>query len=180
MGVTAEKRRVELLKQLTNTANPLSGQKLGKMNNVSRQIIVQDIAILRTKGYPIVSTTRGYFIDLPKTVAKTFKVRHTNEQTEDELLTIVNLGGTIANVTVNHKIYGKLTASLNISTVQDVDFFMENIRSGKSAPLMNITSGYHFHRITAESEAILDLIENALREKNYLSEIFPYEKDSFQ
>ena len=56
-----------------------------------------------------------------------------------------------------------------------VQHFMENLRTGKSTPLLNVTSGYHFHNVSADSEEILDEIEAALKEHNFLSEIFPYE-----
>ena len=54
---------------------------------------------------------------------------------------------------------------------------MENLRSGKSTPLLNVTSGYHFHTVSADSEEILDEIEAALKEQNFLCEIFSYEAD---
>ena len=48
--------------------------------------------------------------------------------------------------------------------------FMENIRLGKSSPLKNITSNYHYHTVEAENEEILDSVEEVLREKGYLVE----------
>ena len=45
---------------------------------------------------------------------------------------------------------------------------MEDIRSGKSSPLKNITSNYHYHKVTADSEDTLDMIENTLKEKKFL------------
>lgn len=97
------------------------------------------------------------------------------EQTEDELVTIVDLGGTVADVMVNHRVYGKMSAPLNIKNRRDVQLFMNNIQTGKSTPLMNVTSGYHFHHVCAEQEEILDEIEEALRKKHYLAELLPYE-----
>ena len=88
---------------------------------------------------------------------------------------IVDLGGAVADVMVNHRAYGKMKAPLNIKSRRDIQVFMENIRSGKSSPLLNITSGYHFHNISAESEEVLDEIERALKEKGYLAEFMPYE-----
>ena len=54
---------------------------------------------------------------------------------------------------------------------------MQNIHTGKSTPLMNITSGYHFHTVTADQEEILDEIEAALAAKNYLAPRLPYEEE---
>ena len=99
---------------------------------------------------------------------RVFKVRHTTDQTEDELSCIVNLSGTVVDVFVHHEVYGKIEANLNIATDMHVKQFLEGIRTGKSTELMNITSGYHYHTIRADSEEILDQIEAALKERNYI------------
>ncbi|MDD6306303.1 MAG: transcription repressor NadR [Clostridiales bacterium] len=173
--MTGIDRRKMLLSMIRETDVPVSGTSLGKKTGVSRQVVVQDIALLRTEGYPIISTARGYIIDEPKEVCRLFKVYHTNEQVEDELTTIVDLGGSVVNVMVNHRVYGKLDAPLNIKNRRDVAKFVNDLETGKSTPLLNVTSGYHFHKISAETEEILDEIEVALREKNYLAELLPYE-----
>lgn len=154
---------------------PMSGGALGRETGVSRQVIVQDIALLRTEGYPIVATARGYMLNAPKQAVRLFKVCHTNDQTEEELMTIVDLGGCVLDVIVNHRVYGKMTAPLSIKSRRDVQGFLNNIKSGKSALLMNVTSGYHFHHISAEREEILDEIEEALKQKKFMAEIRPYE-----
>ena len=173
--MTGIDRRKMLLSMIRETDVPVSGTSLGKKTGVSRQVVVQDIALLRTEGYPIISTARGYIIDEPKEVCRLFKVYHTNEQVEDELTTIVDLGGSVVNVMVNHRVYGKLDAPLNIKNRRDVAKFVNDLETGKSTPLLNVTSGYHFHKISADTEEILDEIEVALREKNYLAELLPYE-----
>ena len=97
------------------------------------------------------------------------------EQVEDELTTIVDLGGCVVNVMVNHRVYGKLNAPLNIKSRRDVQSFINDLKTAKSTPLLNVTSGYHFHRINAESEEVLDEIEEALKRKGYLAQLLPYE-----
>ncbi len=173
--MTGADRRKLLISMMRETDQPVSGTALGKKTGVSRQVIVQDIALLRTEGYPIVSTARGYMIDKPREVYRVIKVCHTNEQVEDELTTIVDLGGSVANVMVNHRVYGMLDAPLEIKNRRDVAKFVNDLKTGKSTSLLNVTSGYHFHKISAESEEILDEIEEALRQKNYLAELLPYE-----
>lgn len=173
--LTGADRRKLLLSMMRNTDVPLSGGTLGKETGVSRQVVVQDIALLRTQGYPIISTARGYFLDEPKLATRIFKVCHTDEQVQDELTTIVDLGGCVVNVMVNHRAYGKLDAPLNIKNRRDVQVFVNDLRTGKSTPLLNVTSGYHFHKVSAESEEILDEIEDALSKKNFLAELLPYE-----
>ena len=91
--MTGADRRKEILSMIRDTDTPVSGTAIGKKTGVSRQVVVQDIALLRTQGYPIISTARGYLLDEPKQAVRIFKVCHTNEQVEDELTTIVDLGG---------------------------------------------------------------------------------------
>lgn len=173
----AERRR-QLLSIMREASGPVSGGALGRETGVSRQVIVQDIALLRTEGYPIVATARGYMLDEPRQAVRLFKVHHTNERTEEELTTIVDMGGCVLDVMVNHRVYGKMSAPLNIKNRRDIQLFMNNLRSGKSSPLLNVTSGYHFHHVSAEQEGILDEIENVLREKNFLAELLPYEREA--
>jgi len=171
-------RRKQFLAMMRESSKPLPGGILGKAAGVSRQVVVQDIALLRTEGYPIVATARGYILDEARQPVRLFKVHHTNEQTEEELISIVDMGGCVMDVMVNHRIYGKMSAPLNIKNRRDVQLFMNNLRTGKSTPLLNVTSGYHFHHVSAESRDILDEIENMLNEKQFLAELLPYEKDA--
>ncbi len=173
--MTGAERRKKIISMMRESSSPLSGGALGNATGVSRQIVVQDIALLRTEGYSILATARGYILDEPEENTRLIKVRHDEERTEEELLTIVDLGGCIVDVMVNHRVYGKMTAPLNIKNRRDVQTFLNNLKSGKSAPLFKVTSGYHFHHISAESEEILDEIVESLREKNFLTEIFNYE-----
>ena len=97
-----------------------------------------------------------------------FKVRHTSEQTKDELSCIVALGGTVIDVHVYHEIYGKISAMLNVFSERGIKKFMDGIEAGKSTELMAVTNGYHYHTVRAEEEETLDKIEKVLEEKGYL------------
>ena len=143
---------------------------LAKQCEVSRQVIVQDIALLRTAGYDILSTNRGYILHVPDIASRVFKVRHTDEQLEEELNLIVDLGGYVVNVFVNHRVYGHLEAELGIRSRKMVKEFLRDIESGVSSPLKNVTSGYHYHKVEADTEDTLDEIEEMLREKGLLVE----------
>ena len=175
MALTGAQRLEMILKLLKNTSKPLSGGELGSRTGVSRQVVVQDIALLRSQGHEILATARGYLLDRPKQAVRLFKVCHSEEQTEDELLTIVDLGGRIEDVMVNHRAYGVISVPLGIKSRRDVSSFITNMKTGRSSPLMNVTSGYHFHHVSAESEEILDEIEKALKDKEYLAQFLPYE-----
>ena len=166
--MTGTERRDAILNRIKNSKTPVAGRTLAEACDVSRQVIVQDIALIRASGYDIISTNRGYILSEPSTVSRTFKVRHTDAQLEEELNSIVDLGGTVRNVMVNHKVYGQMEAPLNITSRRKAAEFIEDIRSGKSSPLKNITSDYHYHTVDADSEETLDMIENMLSEKGFL------------
>lgn len=175
-------RRARLLEVLRRAKDPISGSALGKQLGVSRQVVVQDIALLRSQGNQIISTNRGYLApDAPEPaligrVWRTFKVRHTPEQTQNELTLIVDLGGCVEDISVNHRAYGRISAPLGISSRRAVARFMEDITTGVSTQLAAVTDGYHFHRISAESEEVLDEIATALSNAGYTAEVLPYEE----
>ena len=166
--MTGSDRRNAIIKQIRNSSVPVSGRELARVYDVSRQVIVQDIALIRAAGYDSISTHRGYIINEPCSAKRIFKVRHTDEQLEEELNAIVDMGGKVCDVMVNHKVYGPLEAPLGIASRRKVAEFLADIRSGKSSPLKNITSGYHYHTVEADSEETLDMIEDVLREKGFL------------
>lgn len=168
--MTGSERRDKIIATMQENRMPVPGKELASFYNVSRQVIVQDIALMRAAGYDIISTNRGYILNSPKSVKRIFKVQHTDEQMEDELYSIVDLGGCVETVIVNHKVYGRMEAKLHITSRRLAWKFLEDIRSGKSSPLKNITSNYHYHEVHADSEETLDMIENMLREKGYLVE----------
>lgn len=168
--MSGEKRRAGIMNYLSKQEHPVSGMALAKEFGVSRQVIVQDIALLRSGNADIVSTNRGYVLTSKSTSAnlRIFKCHHSDEQAEDELKCIVDQGGIVENVFVNHKLYGRIQAEMNIRSRRDVREFMEGIHSGKSTLLKNVTSDYHYHTISAESEDILADIENELAKRGYL------------
>ncbi len=165
----AVERRKAIAKLLLSSTEAVSGGKLSEEFGVSRQIIVQDITVLKGSGYDILSTHNGYIIQRSPLKERVFKLHHTTEQTEDELNAIVDLGGTVVDVFVWHKVYGKMAAPLNIFSPLHVKQFIEGIRAGKSSELMNITGGYHYHTIRAESEDVLDKINEVLSRKGYIA-----------
>jgi transcriptional regulator of NAD metabolism len=165
----ATERRKEIAVVLMSVNVPVSGDDLARRLSVSRQTIVQDIVKLKNDGFDIISTHSGYLLKRSPLFEREFKLYHTTEDTEDELCTIVDFGGTVVDVYVWHKIYGKISAPLNIFSRNGIKEFISGVRSGKSTELMSITGGYHYHTVRAPSEEILDKIENALKEKNYIA-----------
>lgn len=168
--MTGEERRKELLEVLRRGERPVPGGELARQFAVSRQIIVQDIALLRAAGYDILSMNKGYCIRETKKVKRIFKVSHTDEELEEELNAIVDLGGCVSDVFIHHKVYGQIRAALQIDSRRRVKEFLAEIKSGKSSPLKNITSNYHYHTVEADSEETLNLIEEELLKRGFLIE----------
>ena len=179
MTSKAQTRREALLLLLKNGDEPLTGGILAQQLGVSRQIIVQDIALLRAQGYNIVSTHRGYVLRLPAVCKRTFKVRHSKDAIEEEMNAVVDLGGCIEDVWVNHRTYGVVSAPLSVKTRRDVKRFLDELHAGISSPLSNLTDGYHFHTISAESEEILDEVAECLNSMGMLAPFTEYEQHTF-
>ena len=178
--MNGQERRTCILKILTASDSPISGTSLAKQMEVSRQVIVQDVALMRANGTKILSTNQGYILQESETASRVFKVIHTDEEIEEELSMIVDLGGRVDDIFVYHKAYGLLRADMDIRSRLDVYNFIENIRTGKSTPLKNITSGYHYHTVFAKDEQILDLIQEKLQERGFLAQLQDYEPIDFR
>lgn len=179
---SGEARRERIVTALAAATGPLSGAALAESCGVSRQVVVQDVALLRERGERIVSTNRGYVLLANEPAVRPtrlFKCRHTADQTADELTCVVDLGGRVEDVFVNHRVYGKVSSELGIASRRDVERFMAELASGVSAPLLEVTSGYHFHHVSAGSEAVLDDVARALAARGYLAEPTAYEAATF-
>lgn len=177
--MSGENRRNKIIQIISSADNPVSGHKLSDALGVSRQVIVQDIAILRANGHSIISTHTGYMIGVENNYAKVFKTCHTDDGVEKELSIIVDLGGHVKDVFVYHKAYGVLRADINIKSRRDIKRYMQDIETGNSNYLNNITSGYHYHTIIAESEEILELIKQELEKEGFLAKLRDYEPVDF-
>ena len=167
----AHERRNEILSLLGNTSSPIPAGILSDKFAVSRQVIVQDIALLRANGYDIISTNRGYCLGGEIRCLRVFKCRHTLAELIEEAETIIDRGGRIDDVFVSHRVYGKISARLDIVTRTHAEELYRSLVSGASKPLMSVTDGYHYHTVSADSQAALDDIECALRSRGFLIEI---------
>lgn len=179
MALSGRERREQIIKILKNSTEPVSGTWLAKELDVSRQVIVQDMALIRANGIDVMSTNRGYIFHEMQEVSRVFKVIHTDEQVEEELNLFVDLGGKVDDVFVYHKVYGVIKVPMNIKSRRDVRKYMEGISSGKSTNLKNLTSNYHYHTITAEDEQTLDFIQDELSQKGFLAKLQDYEPVDF-
>lgn len=165
------KRREAILFKLESAEKPMSASRFAKEFKVSRQIVVGDVALLRAAGYEIIATARGYLLESEKDkqgIIRKIACQHLPEQTEDELLTIVSLGGEIIDVVVEHPIYGELTGGLHIGTEKEVKTFVEAYKKSSASLLSELTEGIHLHTIRCEDDHVFTRIKEALAQKAIL------------
>ena len=161
------KRQNELIKILQRSDQPISGDALGEIFDVSRQIIVKDIGVLKAFGVEIVSTNKGYKIKTGEHLTKIIESKHDDSSIKDELNTIIDNGGEVTDIFINHPVYGIIRKDLDIKSRNGVNNFVKNIDI--STPLKNLTGDVHYHTISAKDEETFVKIEEALRKKGYLN-----------
>lgn len=162
--MTGDERRQFLLETLQNSKKPFTGKELGELTNVSRQVIVGDMTLLKAKNEPIVATSQGYIYMQESPEGLKFEqvlvCRHSPEQTEEELNILVDHGVTVKDVKVEHPVYGDLSASIMVSNRRDVKEFLRRIEDAKASYLSNLSDdGIHLHTVIADrKEQIADAI----------------------
>lgn len=166
------KRREQLLELLMTSGGALSGTALSKALGVSRQVIVQDVALLRASHHEILSTPRGYVLyEKEQTIfSRRFKVRHSAADLENELNLIVDQGAHVVDVIIEHPIYGEIHGNLGIGSRRDVQSFLQRVKDQKGIPLLEMSDGFHYHTVTATQEEVLAEVTIQLRNLGYLVE----------
>ncbi|NEU31542.1 transcription repressor NadR [bacterium LRH843] len=169
--ILGETRRELIIKWLQTERSPLTGSELAKRTNVSRQVIVQDISILKARKHPIIATAQGYlYMQNEQTPLKSRMIAciHSPAETKEELFLLVDHGVTIRQVIVEHAIYGEISASMMLSTRHDVEQFCDHIEKTNSAFLSELTNGVHLHLIEANTDEQLDQAVQALDERGFI------------
>lgn len=162
-------RKEKIVNAIKESDKPISASKLAKEFRVSRQIIVGDVALLRASGIDIIATPRGYTLNKESLDhIYTIAVNHHKDALADELYTVIDLGGSVIDVIVEHPIYGQLTGKLHISSRYDVDQFLKKVNSEKAKPLSQLTDGLHLHTIQCPDDETYQRIVDALDQKGYL------------
>ena len=165
--MTAEERRKAILETLRTSSAPCNASVLAETYGVSRQVVVTDIALLRASGISINATPRGYVIAREEAgIVRRIACRHNSFDTANELYLIVDNGGTVLDVVVEHPVYGELIGSLQLKSRYDVGQFMA--RYSQSQPLSALTGGVHLHTISCPDEETFERVCGALKEAKFL------------
>ncbi len=169
--ILGEERRNLILDWLKQSDKPLTGSYIADKVNVSRQVISQDITLLKARNEPIIATSQGYIFIKEKENSRPSRViisTHNPEQTIDELYLIVDCGVTVKDVKVEHPLYGNLSAPIGVSNRSDVDQFYEKVKTTKAPLLLQLTGGPHLHTIEADSEEQLEQAVQKLTAAGYI------------
>ena len=170
--MNSEQRREKIISILQMSDKPISAAGFASEFSVTRQIIVADIALLRASGYPIRAEHKGYVLekDDNHAILKRAVVKHGKNEVQNELYTIVDNGGKVINVIVQHSVYGKIVAELNLASRYDVDRFIKHIRETDAKPLLLLTEGLHIHTISVKDEEAFQRILKQLDDLHILVE----------
>lgn len=169
--ILGEERRKLILNWLKQENTPLTGSFLADQTNVSRQVICQDISLLKAKSEPIFATPQGYLYlkeQKKQRPARLIACHHSPEQTKEELNLLVDCGVTVKDVKIEHPTYGDLTASVMVSNRNDVEQFIEKFKVTQAALLSQLTGGTHLHTLEADTEEQLDHAIQKLGEAGFL------------
>jgi transcriptional regulator of NAD metabolism len=166
----AEQRRRGILAWMQSHGEPVRGGELAKRFRVSRQCLVQDVAILRAGGEEISATPRGYHLPAQSRRGhrEILACRHAPERTQEELQILVDHGVKILDVIVEHPVYGELRGSLMLESRADVEDFLSRVNSSHAALLSSLTKGVHLHTVEASRPEMIVRAKAQLRARGFL------------
>jgi transcriptional regulator of NAD metabolism len=171
MRGSSSERRAELMRILRETGEPVRGSELSATLRVSRQAIVNDIALLRATGEPIVAGPQGYrMAEGSRGVTDVIRVYHEPTRGREELEILLDRGVSVLDVGVEHSIFGEIRARILVESRADIDRHTETITRAGEAPLSVITRGFHSHTVRAPSRDALNAAKRELRERGILRE----------
>ncbi|MGI5894392.1 MAG: transcription repressor NadR [Candidatus Merdivicinus sp.] len=153
----ASQRREKILEILRQSGQPVSATVIASSVHVSRQIVVGDIALLRAAGTEIQATPRGYLLQERDDAIAGFQMytiacRHDEQGLAEELYTVVDNGGGLVDVTVEHPVYGQICGKLHIFSRYDANLFIEKLAKNHATPLCNLTGNVHLHTLACRTE----------------------------
>ena len=161
--MNSQQRRNLIIERLRQSEEPISASRFANDFAVTRQIIVADIALLRAAGYSISAVNKGYVLNfIDEKNVKRIAVKHDKDQVLSELYAIVDNGGKVLDVIVEHSIYGRISVELNISSRYDAEEFVKKIDLTNANPLSLLTEGVHIHTIVVADDNAFNRIKEKL------------------
>lgn len=150
--------------------DPIKGSDIAARLELSRQTVVKIIAVLRSKGERIVATPKGYMLDKGEMMEDIIAVKHGEDEIEEEISMIIEEGCIVADVIVEHPIYGELKGNLDIRSKTDLVKFLMRMKSFGARPLLTLSEGVHLHTIKALNRESIERVKEKLRARGFLLE----------
>jgi transcriptional regulator of NAD metabolism len=159
-----------MIEWMRQQSAPIRGGDLARHFRISRQCVVQDVAILRAGGEHVVATPQGYLLPPPteRGEREILACRHGMERTEEELHILVDNGVKVLDVIVEHPLYGELRGTLMIESRADVQHFLARVQETKASLLSSLTGGVHLHTVEASRPQAIAQAKTQLRQKGLL------------
>jgi hypothetical protein len=165
----SDTRRARLLAMLRSSTEPITGQAFSQLLGVSRQAIVNDIAILRAAGSAIIGSSRGYRLDEgPPGLVEVIHSDHGPERVGEEAEILLDRGIAVLDVGVNHSVLGEIRAPILVESRADLEGHLEVLRRAGDLPLSTITRGIHSHTLRAPNRDALDAAKRELADRGIL------------
>ena len=165
----AQARRQAVAQALEEAVGPVSAAALAERFSVSRQISRGRCgpAPGRRDGYP--GHAPGYLLGgRGGGVERTVACVHAPEEMERELNAIVDAGGEVVDVIVEHPVYGQLTGLLGVRSRYDVAEFVRRVEEHGARPLSALTGGIHLHTVRCPDEKTFRRVRESLEAENFL------------
>jgi transcriptional regulator of NAD metabolism len=156
---TGAARRDKIVTMLREGRRSITGSELAEHFGVSRQAIVNDMAIIRAGGAAISGSPLGYRWDgdaPPEGVFATLACKHDREGAQKELEVLVAHGCTVLDVVIEHELYGEIRANLMVASHRDVERYGEAMLTSDAQPLSSLTGGVHVHHVRAPGAVALE------------------------
>ena len=93
---------------------------------------------------------------------------HAPEDIGRELTAIVDAGGEVLDVVVEHPVYGQLTGELRVRSRYDVEEFLRRVEAHGARPLADLTGGIHLHTLRCPDGEVLRRVLDALERGGFL------------
>ena len=162
-------RRAYILERLAKGETVSAAALAGELG-VERETIWGDMVLLREQGRCILITPRGYRLagDEACGCQRVVTVRHDDSRVREELYLVIDHGGWILDVSIQHEILGLLAGELNLRSRYEADCFLE--KSVDQFLLCDMNDGTHKHTIQCPDPGVMDRVLRALGAAGFLAE----------
>ncbi|WP_390405559.1 3H domain-containing protein [Lacticaseibacillus jixiensis] len=168
--LTSAERQSQIRMALADAPEPITASAFAKRFGVSRQTIVGDVALLRAQGTKLIATPRGYEFEEASEHTAVVVCKHTREQMIKEMQIIIQNGGRLIDVIVDHPLYGQLRGELQIDSQPEINLFNSRLLQHEGHLLSELTDGVHLHTIAYDKPEQLRAIKAGLRDAGFLYE----------